>query len=160
MDLSWVSRYEKELVEGRLAAAAVTVMKGTRVKRLFNAFPRWILTPFLPLVMSLQGEGKGDEVAIRSLVPIFHYDLQIVREMSGTMEDCQSLAIPVLLLGGDQSPTFLRTALDGLSGTLPHIERFTFQGLGHDGPEEDGQPQLVAEELRRFFRESNEIDER
>jgi pimeloyl-ACP methyl ester carboxylesterase len=152
VDLSWVSRYEKELAEGRLASAIVIAMKGMRVMRLFNVLPRWVLTPFLSLMMRLQGGGEGDEVVIRALVPTLHYDLRIVQEMSGTLEDYRTLSIPVLLMGGNQSPGFLKVTLDGLSNILPCAERSTFHGLGHDGPEDDGQPELVAEQLSRFFR--------
>ncbi len=71
--------------------------------------------------------------------------------MSDTLRDYQSLVIPILLLGGGKSPTLLRVALDALESTLPAPSRKTFPTLRHDGPENDGRPDLVAKELRDFF---------
>lgn len=71
--------------------------------------------------------------------------------MNETLQDYISVQTQILLLGGTKSPLFLRVALDALANTLPHARLKTFPGLGHDGPENDGRPDLVADELRRFF---------
>ncbi len=57
----------------------------------------------------------------------------------------------VLLLGGTKSPAFLGVALDGLERTLPRVERVIFPDLVHNGPEDDGKPDLVAQHLHPFF---------
>ena len=94
---------------------------------------------------------KKDFVTSRDGTAIMRFDMQIVREMSDTLNDYRSLRIPTLLLGGGKSPAFLTTALDGLEATLPSAIRKTFPALGHDGPEDDGSPELIAKELRDFF---------
>jgi pimeloyl-ACP methyl ester carboxylesterase len=149
--ISWLGRYEQELARGRPAAALVTVMKGTQVMSTFVRLPRFILIPLLSLVMRAQGDGHADDVPIRTLTPTVRYDVQIVKEMSDTLQDYKDLQAPVLLLGGTKSPAFLSVALDGLERTLPRVERVTLPGLGHDGPEDDGRPDWVAQPLRRFF---------
>ena len=158
--VSWVPRYNSEMTKGKLAAAAVTAMKGLGTEPVFSKLPRFVLVPLMALILKLQGESKGDNVTIRSLIPTQHFDMHIVQEMSDTLEDYVSLQIPILLLGGEKSPAFLSLALDGLAATLPHAQRKTFPGLGHDGPEDDGRPDLIAEELRHFFTEPDSISNR
>jgi len=149
---AWMAPYERDLARGRVASAVVTAMKGMRVVPLFDALPRFMLVPLLSLIMRVQGAGGEDDVPIRALAPTLRYDVGIVRETSDTLEDYAALPARVLLLGGDKSPRYLHVALDNLERTLPHAERATFPKLGHDGPEDDGAPELVARELRRFFR--------
>jgi pimeloyl-ACP methyl ester carboxylesterase len=148
---AWLPQYKEELARGKPATALVTVMKSIEVVPMFVRLPRFLLVPLLSLAMRLQGVGDVEHVPIRALVPTFQYDMRIVKEMSDTLDDYKNLAARVLLLGGTKSPMFLRVALDGLEHTLPHVERVTLTGLGHDGPEDDGSPKLVAENLRRFF---------
>ena len=60
----------------------------------------------------------------------------------------------VLLLGGSKSPAYLKAALDALERVLPHARRVEFPGLGHEASgnsDRRGQPERVAQELRRFF---------
>ena len=62
----------------------------------------------------------------------------------------------LLLLGGSKSPAFLKVALDALEKVLPHVTRVEFPGLGHAASwntDRGGQPEPVAQELRRFFAE-------
>jgi pimeloyl-ACP methyl ester carboxylesterase len=148
---SWLGRYEQELARGDSAAAVVSAMKGMRVLPMFVRLPRYILVPGLSLVMRLQGDGDADDVPIRALAPTLRYDIEIVNEMGDTLDDYKDLLARVLLLGGSRSPAFLSVALDGLERTLPCAERITLPGLGHDGPENDGKPELVAQQLLRFF---------
>jgi pimeloyl-ACP methyl ester carboxylesterase len=147
----WFSRYEHELSEGNLAAAVVTAMKGIGTEPLFNRIPHPVLVPLMALIMRLQGGGNDDGVTIRSLIPTMRFEMDIVREMGDTLGDYGCLQTQVLLLGGGKSPAYLGTALDGLEATLPSVTRKSFPALGHDGPENDGKPALVAEELRRVF---------
>jgi pimeloyl-ACP methyl ester carboxylesterase len=148
---SWFDRYAQELARGEPAAAVVTAMKGMQVVPMFVTLPRFLLVPMLSLVMRAQGEGDAEDIPIRALAPTLRYDIQIVREMSDTLDDYVKPPARVLLLGGTKSPAYLRVALGALERTLSHVERVALPGLGHDGPEDDGKPELVARELRRFF---------
>ena len=77
--------------------------------------------------MKLQGEPKGDYATIRSLAPTMRFELHNVNEMRDTLQDYHSLRPPILLLGGGKSPSFLRTALDGLEAALPPLRARHFQ---------------------------------
>jgi pimeloyl-ACP methyl ester carboxylesterase len=147
----WVPRYEHEVARGKLAAAVVTTLKGIGTEPRFNKLPRFALVPLMAFVMKMQGNSKGDDVTIRSLVPTMHFEIHTAHEMRDTLEDFRSLQTPVLLLGGGKSPPFFATALDGLEVTLPSVTRKTFPMLGHAGPEDDGRPDLIAKELQQFF---------
>lgn len=148
---AWVARFDQELAGGKLAAALVTAMRGMQVQPVFDRLPRFLLVPVLALVMRAQGEGSAERVPIRALVPTLRYDMKIVREMADTLDSYRDLQARVLLLGGGKSAAFFGVALDGLERTLPRVERVAFPGLGHDGPEDDGDPGQVAQQLRRFF---------
>jgi hypothetical protein len=71
--------------------------------------------------------------------------------MAGTVERYRALSTETLLLGGDKSRTFLGVALDALEAVLPHASRVRLNGAGHLAPANDGAPERVAVELRRFF---------
>src|SRR5262249_58700606 len=101
---SWVPQYSGELATGRVAAAAVTALKGIGVEPIFSKLPRIVSIPLLALIMKMQGDSNDDHVTIRSLVPTQRFDMHIVDEMSDTLEDYASLSVPVLLLGADKRP--------------------------------------------------------
>jgi pimeloyl-ACP methyl ester carboxylesterase len=84
------------------------------------------------------------------------YDGQLVVEMSEKLENFRAIRAEVLLLGGSKSPTYLKVALDALEKVFPHAKRIEFPGLNHGASgntERGGQPERVAQELRRFFAE-------
>ena len=89
-----------------------------------------------------------------ALAPTLHYDFQLVVEMADALSRFQALRPDVLLLGGSTSPAYLKLALDALEKVLPHATRITFPGVGHGASgnrDRGGQPERVAQELRRFF---------
>jgi pimeloyl-ACP methyl ester carboxylesterase len=149
--MSWVPRFERELDRGRLASALVTALNGLEIEPLLSWFPRFVLVPFLAIGARLQGNGSGDNVPIRALIPTERFDMRLVAELADTARDYTSLGTRVLLLGGTKSPAFLKIALDELAVAVPHTHRITFSGLGHSGPDDDGDPGRVAKALRAFF---------
>lgn len=92
-----------------------------------------------------------EDVMLRELVPTMHYDIQLVTETEGRLPAYSAIPAEVLLLGGSQSPAYLKTALDALAGVLPKARRIEFAGCGHLAPDNSGQPERVASELRAFF---------
>jgi pimeloyl-ACP methyl ester carboxylesterase len=147
----WVSRFDREVARGRLAAALVTALKGLAVEPVLGRFPRFVLVPLMAIGARLQGNGTGDDVPIPALIPTLRFDMRLVEEMTDTARDYASLGSRVLLLGGTKSPAYFSVALDELSAAIPHARRITFSGLGHSGPDDDGDPCRVAEALRTFF---------
>ena len=149
--VAWVPRYEREIAAGRSGAAMITALKGLRTEPAFARLPRFLLTALLPVGRLLQRDAPGD-VPVSELIPAQRLDMRLVREMSGTLRDYADLRAGVLLLGGDRGPGYLDVALGALADTVPHARRLTFPGLGHSGPDNDGDPRRVAEVLRDFFR--------
>lgn len=149
--LNWMPRYERELADGRLAAALATVLQGLGADPLFGRIPRSVLVPFMAVGSRLQREPAGDEVPVEALIPTMGFDIQLIREMADTADDYGALDARVLLLNGGKSPAYFRVSLDALSAVLPDARRVVLPGLGHSGPEDDGDPQRVADAVRDFF---------
>jgi pimeloyl-ACP methyl ester carboxylesterase len=149
--MDWLPRFDREVARGQLASALVTALKGLAVEPVIGRFPRLVLVPLIAIGSRLQGNGSGDDVPIPALVPTQRFDVRLVEEMADTAPDYASLHARVLLLGGTKSPPFLKVALDELAATIPRARRITFPGLGHSGPDDDGDPARVAEALHAFF---------
>ncbi|WP_027343493.1 alpha/beta fold hydrolase [Hamadaea tsunoensis] len=142
--VDFMARYEREIDEGRNAAALITVLRGLEADPLFTRLPRAVLTPMIAVGLRL-------DKTIGELVPTERYDFQLIREMADTQAEYAGLTPRVLLLDGTKSPHFLREPLDTLQRVLPAADRVSFDGLTHEGPEDDGGPLLVARTLRGFF---------
>lgn len=156
-------RLEKEVAQDRLAAALITGMKATQMgPPIFNIIPTFLLEMLTQRIMEQEEKnGSGEYLPMKVLAPTLQYDFRAVIEMSDKLASFKDLNIPVLLLGGSKSPAYLKAALDTLEKTLPHTRRLEFPGLGHAAAwnydkqrNPDGQPEQVAQELRRFFAES------
>jgi len=87
---------------------------------------------------------------LEKVAPTIAYDAAF---MEGTMtghplpaERWSSVTIPVLVLDGGASDTFMHTAADALAGLLPNAERRTLEGQTHDVA-----PSVLAPELADFF---------
>jgi len=155
-----LQRLEKEVAQGKLAAALITGMKtGQMGPAALRAMPYWLLKPLINKIMTLEDkEGSGEYLPMKALASALQYDFQIVVEMSGQLQSFRTINPEVLLLGGSKSPAYLKVALDALEKVLPHAKRIEFPGLDHAAAwnydkqrNPGGQPELVAQELRRFF---------
>jgi pimeloyl-ACP methyl ester carboxylesterase len=155
----FLPRYDKEITQGKTAAALVTGMKGAQLgPPVFNLMPRWLLELLTAATMQQEDRNaKSADITMRELAPTLHYDFELVAEMAESLESFKAIPSEVLLLGGDKSPAWLKTALDGLAKTLPHARRVQFPGLDHGGSSDIsntnrfGQPEKVVPELRQFF---------
>ena len=152
-------RYDKEIAEGKTAAALVTGMLAAQLgPAIFNIMPRWLLEAFT--TMGMKGEektAKAGDVTMRMLAPTLHYDFILISEMRETLERFKGIGAEMLLLGGTESPAWLKTALDALEKTLPHVKRVEFPGLNHGGSSDpsatnrSSDPAKVAQAMREFF---------
>jgi hypothetical protein len=103
-------------------------------------------------------KAASDTVTMRKLAPTVRYEGVLLAEMAGTVATFAAVPADVLSLGGSKGPPFLKPALDALAQTLPHSQRVEFPGLDHGGSSDasgtnpgGGKPEIVAEEIRRFF---------
>ena len=74
-----------------------------------------------------------------------------MKEESGQVEKFRNLKAEVLLIGGTESPTFLKKTMKKLKNTIPNVRQVELSGLSHTGPLVTGNPKLVAEKLKDFF---------
>lgn len=158
---AFLPRYDKEIVQGKVAAALISGMKGAQLgPPAFNAMPRWLLELITTITMKQEEKNaRAGHVTMTMLAPTLHYDFQLVAQMAETLKDFKTIRAEVLLLGGSKSPAWLKVALDALVNTLPNAKRIEFPGLDHGGSSDIsntnrfGQPEVVAPELRQFFAE-------
>lgn len=125
---------------------------------MLNVMPRSLLVSMTEKGMAAEdANAQPGDVTMRRLAPTFHYDAQLILGMAGQAESLRGVNSQVLLLGGTKSPRWLRDALDSAAGTLPHVESVILPGLDHFGStnvsmmNRTGRPDLVAQELKRFF---------
>jgi pimeloyl-ACP methyl ester carboxylesterase len=157
LSIAWLTRFEREIAQGKVATALVTAMKGTKMgPPIFNIIPRGLLEVLTNMAMKREDKkaNKDYDVTMRMLAPTLHYDFQLVIEMSEKLESFKALRAKVLLIGGSKSPAYFKLALDTLEKVLPHVKRIEFSGLGHGGAgnaNRGGKPERVAQELHKFF---------
>ncbi len=148
----WLQRFDREIAEGNLPSALVTVMKGVQASPVMVAMPRVAMVPLLRLSLLLDERSvAAGDVSLRQLIPTMHFDVQLVRETAEAWKRFGAIKAEVLLMGGSKSQTFLRYTLDALGSVMPTAKRSELVGLDHMGPDNRGKPKMVAAELRRFF---------
>jgi pimeloyl-ACP methyl ester carboxylesterase len=151
-----VTRYDDEIARGNVPAALVTGMRAAQMgPPIFNLIPRWPLEQLTKLAIASEDKkATGGYVSMRALAPTLHYDFQLIVETEGALRTFRAINAQVLLLGGSNSPAYLKAAVDGLEKVLPHATRVEFPGLGHGATgnrDRGGNPRLVAQVLRQFF---------
>jgi pimeloyl-ACP methyl ester carboxylesterase len=151
-----MARYDREMGQGRVAAALTTALKATQMgPPIFNLIPRWLLERLTnTMLASEEKKAKAGDVTMKTLARALQYDGQLILEIGGRLEPFRSIQATVLLIGGSKSPAYLKTGHDALEKILPHVERVELPGLGHAASwnsERGGKPEPVARELRRFF---------
>ncbi len=158
--LRWIGRFEWEMAQGKLAEALVTAMLGPQMgPPIIQYIPRCLLVFFAKkLLVHEDKKGSGDYLPLRELLPTLRHDGLLLRKMSGTIESFRTMPLETLLLNGAKSPAFQKTSVAALEKVLPRARRVEFPGLGHGGVwnydkqrNPGGRPEIVADELRRFF---------
>jgi pimeloyl-ACP methyl ester carboxylesterase len=156
LSTDFVQRYEREIAQGRVAAALVSAMKGTQMgPSIFSAVPRWLLERLTTTMMAGEERKAGvDDVTMRMLAPTLHHDFQLAVETGESLERFRAIRAEVLLLGGSKSPAYLKAGLDALETILPRVRRIEFSRAGHGATgnsDRGGRPEQVAQALREFF---------
>lgn len=154
--LSFMTRFDSEIAKNQVSEATVTMLRDFGllfgVPSWLAGLPRPVLVSAFKLYYTLdQKITKEDNVPYFKLIPTFHYDYELVREMQGKLENYKHVQAEILLLGGSKSPQFLKNTFNALEGTLPNVKRVELQGLNHSGSLESGDPERVAQELKNFY---------
>lgn len=97
---------------------------------------------------------KGDDVALRDLIPAVMPEFGEVEATEGTIDCYRDVTAEVLLMCGSEAPPLFTGTLDALQGVLPRATRVDLPGLNHGAAQDQGgRPEIIAEQLRRFFRD-------
>jgi pimeloyl-ACP methyl ester carboxylesterase len=155
----WVRRFDREMAEGKVAAALVTSLYGLDLAPpAFKVMPRRLLEALTDKAMKNEDKKAGNAVTMRQVAPTLRYEGLLLAETAGTIANFAGVPADVLLLCGDMKrPAFIRPAVDALAQTLPRSRRVRFPGLDHGGSSDvspsnrGGKPDTVAPEIRSFF---------
>lgn len=153
-----VERVDRELREGKKAAAMTTAMKGAQLGAPFlNAMPHWLLTAMLKQMMKKEAKtGQSKYVGFGELAPTLHHDGHVILDVSGRQEEFKSIACETLLLGGGMSSAFMKGNLTRLESIIPQTRRKELPGLDHGSAQNRdvrGKPAPIAQALREFFKQ-------
>ena len=151
-----LARVERELADGRVAAALTT---GWLAVQLGPAFLRRLPRPVLETLVRFGSRAEARRAAdpattMLALAPTLRNDFRVAATVSGQLSQFADVTVPALLLGGQRSPAYLTAALDALQQVLPHPLRVTLPGVGHEATgnrAQRGRPDLVAAALRDFL---------
>jgi pimeloyl-ACP methyl ester carboxylesterase len=156
----WVRRFDREMAQGKVAAALITSVRGLDLAPpAFKRMPRPQAETLTNMAMDSEDkQATSDTVTMRELAPTLRWEGVLLAEMAGTIGTFAAVPAEVLLLGGDMKhPAFIKPAFDALAQTLPHNRRVVFPGLEHGGSSDvgpanpGGEPEMVAPEIRSFF---------
>jgi pimeloyl-ACP methyl ester carboxylesterase len=159
---AWLERFDREMADGKLAAAMITSMDGLELAPpFFKIVPRRLLASLTEKAMKSEDSKAAPEaITMRKLAPTIHYEGVLIAEMAGTVDAFRTVTADVLILGGSKGLPFLKPARDALARTLPHSRRVEFPGLNHGASSDPsatnpgGKPEIVAQvarEVRTFF---------
>ena len=137
-----------------LAADASNDPRVQAVSPLYRAIGRLATQPLAcRAALWLDGlTARGDNVALRDLVPALIPELQQVWKTEGTIDEYRNVTAECLLMVGTGAPTLFTGTLDALQKVVPHSTRVELPGCNHGaGQDQGGTPLVLAEQLRRFF---------
>ncbi|MFC0680139.1 alpha/beta fold hydrolase [Lysobacter korlensis] len=130
-----LDRYRALVAHGDLAAAnRLLLLDVARVPK--------------PLAEVLTAAGTGLDA--RAAIGWLH-DLEALAADSGAARRWSGIAVPTLLMQGAETWEPMPTTMDQLASTLPRLHRVVWEGQLHFAT--STAPDLVAEELRRFWHE-------
>jgi pimeloyl-ACP methyl ester carboxylesterase len=156
----WVTRFDREMAKGKVAAALITSMYGLDLAPpAFKLMGRRLAESLTNRAMkSEDNKAADDTVTERKIAPTLRWEGVLLAETAGTIGTFAEVPADVLLLGGDMKrPAFIKPAFDAFAQTLPHNRRLVFPGLGHGGSSDvgpanrGGKPEIVAPAIRSFF---------
>jgi pimeloyl-ACP methyl ester carboxylesterase len=156
----WVGRFDREMAQGKVAAALITSMYGLDLAPpAFKLMGRRLAEALTNRALKSEDKKASDDtVTERKLAPTLRYEGLLLAETAGTIGTFAEVPAEVLLLGGDMKrPAFIKPAFDAFSRTLPNNGRMVFRGLEHGGSSDigptnrNGKPDVVAPAIRSFF---------
>ena len=115
--------------------------------------PSIIWRPIFAYILAADERNvKVDDVTLKELMPTLKFDIQLVNETEGKLENFKNVSAEVLLLNGSKSPIFLKNSTEALNKVLPNATQKELDGLDHDSAQNYGKPEIIAKEIKKFFK--------
>lgn len=96
--------------------------------------------------------ARGDDVALRDLVPALIPELQQVKATEGTIDYYRNVTAECLLMCGADAPPLFTGTQDALLKVLPNATQLVLPGLNHGAAQDQGgDPVVIADRLKQFF---------
>ncbi|ASL48805.1 putative hydrolase (plasmid) [Burkholderia sp. AD24] len=150
-----IQRFNTQVELRQLAAALVTAMGIVRLGPRFpRLVPRWLLQMGAARALRADERRTTAYAQLSELVPAMRYDFNVVASMNQRLYDLHTVETPVLLMGGDRSPDYLKSALMTLETRLPNTDSIELADADHSAPWNDdlkGRPEQVGQALKNFF---------
>ena len=147
-----IKHFDRVMEEGDVAKATTALTKDS--VKFLKIIPDFVMTPVVKLLFWYNARNiTGDDVAYQDLMYTMHYELMLVQQTEGTIDNYKNVSSEVLLLGGSKSPPLIKESLIALNNTLPKSDLIELKGLNHDSAQDYGKPKAIAHELKRFFKE-------
>jgi hypothetical protein len=114
---AWLSRYDQEMAQGKVAAALITSMLGLQLgPPVFNRMPRWLLEALTNRTMNMEDKkAKPGDITMRMLAPIRAQRRGVAVRDEGTLDRFAEVPAKVLLMGGSKGLPFLKPSMDALA---------------------------------------------
>jgi pimeloyl-ACP methyl ester carboxylesterase len=113
-----IKHFDDIMAEGKVAEATTALTKDSI--KFLKIIPNFIMTPIVKLIFWYNARNvKGDDVAYQDLMYTMHYELMLVQQTEGTLENYKNVSSEILLLGGSKSPPLLKESLLALNNILP-----------------------------------------
>ena len=152
---AWVGDYKQAMAEGNLGKAMISIVRGTGDTSFLGKLPNLITIPFMNFAIKADSKDKEtngkNELPLKTIISAMSFDAKVVVESEGIIDRCKNMTADVLLLGGQKSQLYLKTALRALNSIFQKAKRVEFSGQGHLAADNSGKPKVVAKELRSFF---------
>jgi pimeloyl-ACP methyl ester carboxylesterase len=139
-----IKHFDDIMAEGKVAEATTALTKDSI--KFLKIIPNFIMTPIVKLIFWYNARNvKGDDVAYQDLMYTMHYELMLVQQTEGTLENYKNVSSELLLLGGSKSPPLLKESLLALNNILPKSNLTELKGLNHDSAQDYGKPKAIAQ---------------
>ncbi|GLW31125.1 alpha/beta fold hydrolase [Actinoplanes regularis] len=140
----WLPRFTKLVEEGRLNSAMTTFLHGSGLTPLGNA-PKLVFRALAYLL--LHGSDGADT---KAMMPTTPRELGEVVRLDSDGSRYAAISCPTLLLGGSETPAYLKGVLPQLAGIIPDAQETIIDGLDHNAPDLNA-PDTVAAHLAAFL---------
>ncbi len=148
MDLSWFPKFEEEINKEEFIDASITFIKGMEMLGDMQNIPDDILKMNFTKMAQLKKDQWNENSKLLSTVPI---EIRAIMDSdSRNFDKFKNVNVETLILTGAKSPSYLREAQDILQGLIKNSKKTCFEGLSHNGPDEEN-PEKVGLKLREFF---------